>query len=541
MVKNLLLGQPRRVCITLFVVLVLAATSELALWHFVPAPGGNPRHFESVTEAINAGDIDGTVFSNLPVLLSGKDRALYKDIFLAQKKNDWLKADILISKLGNREILGHVLAYRYLHKSYTASPAELSAWLSGYSDHPQTADIINLARSRNVKLPVTSTFRKHRQPLQGYGDDNGLASWNGNSVVVWHQAMQSWKNSDKVSAARLFASIANQDGMHSWKKAAAAFWAWRAYRTTGDQKSAYHYLRIAASEPRSFYGILARRELKQSLGLDKTPVTLSDSDVLEIIGEPVIRRVIALAEIGATDFAEKELRAYFPTVDKEEQMRLLALAHDLNLASVQIAMARHLRNETRALDFARYPVPHWEPQEGFRVEPSLIYALARQESGFHAMAKSPAGALGVMQLMPETASLMKKQMQKTTGLSTSTYHASDAVSNVTLGQGYVEHLLGNALVENNLLFMLTAYNAGPGRLMEWKKSIDYNNDPLLFLESIPFPETRNYVMQVMTNYWIYSELAGKSNNSIYALLSGKWPSYQPIVPLASHRNLTTAS
>ncbi|MFO0388788.1 MAG: lytic transglycosylase domain-containing protein [Alphaproteobacteria bacterium] len=519
---------------------IFSAAAELALWHIVPMPGGDPRHSESVAEAINADTIDGTVFSNLPVLLSGKDRGLYKEIFSAQKRQDWIKADILAAKLSNQELLGHVLAYRYLHKSYTASPAELSTWLSKYSDHPQTADITSLARSKNASIPVTSEFRKHRQPLQGYGDDNGLASWNGNSVVTWHQAMQSWKSSDKINAARLFSSIANQDGMHRWKKAGAAFWAWRSYKAIGDQKSAYHYLRIAASEPRSFYGILARRELKQSLGLDKTPVTLSDSDVLEIIGEPVIRRVIALSEAGASEFAEKELRTYFPTVDKNEQMRLLALAHDLNLASVQIAMARHLRNETRALDFARYPVPHWQPQEGFRVEPALIYALARQESGFHAMAKSPAGALGVMQLMPETASLMKKQMQKNTGLSASTYHASDAVSNVTLGQGYVEHLLGNALVENNLLFMLTAYNAGPGRLMEWKKSIDYKNDPLLFLESIPFPETRNYVMQVMTNYWIYSELAGKSNSSIYALLSGKWPSYQPIVPLAA-RNLQTAS
>jgi soluble lytic murein transglycosylase len=539
MVKNLLLGQPRRVCITLIVVLAFSAAAELALWHFVPTPGGDPRQSETIISSMNAGEIDVSVLSNLPALLSSKDRALYKEIFTAQKKNDWAKANALITKLGNQELLGHVLAYRYLHKSYTASPTELSAWLSEYSDHPQTADITSLARSKNASMPVTFGFMKRRQPLQGYGDDNGLASWNGNSVVTWHQAMQSWKNSDKISAARLFSSIANQDGMHSWKKAAAAFWAWRAYKTTGDQKSAYHYLRIAASEPRSFYGILARRELKQSLGLDKTPVTLSDSDVLEIIGEPVIRRVIALSEAGAYEFAEKELRSYFPTVDKDEQMRLLELAHDLNLASVQIAMARHLRNETRSLDFARYPIPQWQPQVGFRVEPALIYALARQESGFHAMAKSPAGALGVMQLMPETASLMKKQMQKNTGLSTSNYHASDAVSNVTLGQGYVEHLLGNALVENNLLFMLTAYNAGPGRLMEWKKSIDYKNDPLLFLESIPFPETRNYVMQVMTNYWIYSELAGKSNSSIYALLSGKWPSYKPIVPLAA-RNLPTA-
>jgi len=97
---------------------------------------------------------------------------------------------------------------------------------------------------------------------------------------------------------------------------------------------------------------------------------------------------------------------------------------------------------------------------------------------------------------------------------------------MALGQDYVKHLLANDLVEGNLIFMLTAYNAGPGRLQEWKKSIEYKNDPLLFIESIPYPETRNYVMQVMTNYWIYSELTGSTTKSAKAILSGSWPSYQ---------------
>ena len=266
---------------------------------------------------------------------------------------------------------------------------------------------------------------------------------------------------------------------------------------TGKHDEAQTYLHMAAETPHSFYGILARKQLEETLGLDMEPGTLADSDWLEMIGDPAVKRTVALAQAGLGELAEQELRVLFPQADSKDKPRLLALAHQLNLASVQIGMAAQLRHEGHELDYARYPIPNWQPKGGFKVDPSLIYALMRQESGFHASAISPGGALGLMQLMPETASFMQKQHNLSGNV-------SEPVFNVTLGQDYVRHLLGNEMVGGNLIYMLAAYNAGPGRLAEWKESIGHDDDPLLFVESIPYAQTRHYVMQVMANYWIYS-------------------------------------
>ena len=163
------------------------------------------------------------------------------------------------------------------------------------------------------------------------------------------------------------------------------------------------------------------------------------------------------------------------------------------------------------MDALKYPVPDWKPKEGFSIDPHLIYALIRHESGFHSSAVSSSGALGLMQLMPKTAGMMLGSEKK---YDHNISIVSEPILNITLGEKYIEHLLNNKLVEGNLFYMLTAYNAGISRLKEWKNTIDSKDDYLLFLESIPYPETRYYVMQVMNNYWIYSELDGDSGNII---------------------------
>jgi soluble lytic murein transglycosylase len=469
---------------------------------------------------------------SLPIVLSQKDRTLYQAIARAQKKGDWKKADANIAQLTDTLLVGTLLAQRYLDKHYKAAPAQLAEWLNQYADHPQAYDIYNLAVAKESSLREKFPAIRRPSVIQGYGDDTGLAARSGDNFadVTWRQAISAWRNGNKTESARLFATIANHpETSSSWQVSASAYWAWRSHKAIGNKKEAGHYLRLAAKQPRSFYGILARRQLGQSLSLDREPVTLSESDVLEMIGEPAIRRVIALAQSNLSELAEKELRILFPKAEESEKLRLLALARHFNMASVQISMAKHLDGDGRTYDYAKYPVPRWQPQDGFKVEPPLIYALMRQESGFHAAAISPAGALGVMQLMPRTASLMHQRINdilRDNGQPLLVGNVSDPDFNMMLGQNYVRHLLENNLVEGNLFYMLAAYNAGPGRLQEWKKTLDYHDDPLLFVESIPYAQTRHYVMQVMTSYWIYSELADETpHHSLQALLSGHWPNY----------------
>ncbi len=458
----------------------------------------------------------------LPEILSGSDKKYYKAIFAAQKEGDWETADSEMGKLSNPLLLGYVLADRYLHDDYITSPQELSDWLAIYADHPQASRILALAKRKGASVKNANEISKSRT-LSGYGDDNGLAASFQKSpyFTTWNKGISAWRKGDKTTAAELFSDLLNKKNLPRWKVAAAAYWCHRSYAAIGNNEKADKCLHIAAKEPRSFYGVIARKQLGQSLELDDNAPALTQDDIDTLAEQNAVQRIIALVQVQQRELADKELRAAFPQASQAERMLLLSLAHELHLASAQIPMAKHLANNERRLDFARYPIPQWQPENGFTVDRALLYALVRQESGFRSSAKSRSGAAGLMQIMPKTASYMKKRM---VGYDESLPN-NDPRFNLALGQTYVQYLLENPLVEDNMLYMLTAYNAGPGRLMQWKKTIDYHNDPLLFVESIPFAETRNYVMQVMTNYWIYSELAGNGTASTLAMISGEWPDY----------------
>lgn len=461
----------------------------------------------------------------VPALLSLQDKKLYQDIFQAQKSAEWGKADLAIGQLADPMLMGHVLAERYLDKHYQPTSQQLSAWLDRYSDLPQAHAIYDLARSKSAS--AVQYLEKINKPaaLSGYGDSHASAA---EQSETWKSGIHAWKAGNKAAAAKIFTALANNKSLSSWQSSAASFWAYRSLSAAGNKAAAQAYLQRAAKDNRSFYGILARKQLNLPITADSgSLVSLSTQDILDMASEPRIHRAIALSQAGATDMAERELRVVFPQADEETKLRLLALAHDLKLASVQISMAKTLNRNGHDVDSALYPVPRWKPHNGFKVDPALVYAMARQESGFHVSAVSPNGAQGIMQLMPKTASMMKKEM----GLADAANHINDPAFNITLGQNYIKHLLDHPMVDGNMVYMLVAYNAGAGRLQEWKETAA--TDPLLFIESIPFGETRAYVTQVMAGYWVYSELAGSPSETVLAMTQGQWPSYESMSPLAS--------
>src|SRR5262249_18069499 len=127
---------------------------------------------------------------------------------------------------------------------------------------------------------------------------------------------------------------------------------------------------------------------------------------------------------------------------------------------------------------ALFPVPRWEPKQGFTVDRALLYAIMRQESGFNPGAANPSGALGLMQIMPDTGKKLG-------------YDAAELKNPrlaITAGQEYIGKLLRNALVRNDIILMSIAYNAGAGNLQKWKTTPKSMDDPLLFLETLPSKE-----------------------------------------------------
>ena len=90
---------------------------------------------------------------------------------------------------------------------------------------------------------------------------------------------------------------------------------------------------------------------------------------------------------------------------------------------------------------------------------------------------------------------------------------------------YLQSLMKDKKIGNNLLFVAVAYNSGPGSLYRLKQKMKYNDDPLLFIESIPFRETRGFVERIMANYWIYRTLMNQPVLSMDNLIEGRWPEY----------------
>jgi soluble lytic murein transglycosylase-like protein len=124
--------------------------------------------------------------------------------------------------------------------------------------------------------------------------------------------------------------------------------------------------------------------------------------------------------------------------------------------------------------------------------------------------------------MPDTAAFIARDGKISGGTQNRLYEPD---INLMLGQRYIDILMRDPAVDGDLFRMVVAWNAGPGSLGKWMKSVKHNNDPLLFIESVPSPETRNFVERVLTNYWVYRERFNQPINSLDSVAAGKWPVY----------------
>lgn len=179
-------------------------------------------------------------------------------------------------------------------------------------------------------------------------------------------------------------------------------------------------------------------------------------------------------------------------------------------------------------------VSNWLSGHKAMIDPALVYAIIQQESNFNPNAKSPAGARGLMQIMPKTADYMIQRYRlnevKLASLelpplprSISTSDLNDPKVNLLIGQYYLKYLSDKSYIDGNLIYLLTAYNAGPANLIKWQKRFGHLNDPREFMKRIPFKETRKYVQKVMHNYQHYQAQLYASRQAEQALNASIWP------------------
>ncbi|MDX1575072.1 MAG: lytic transglycosylase domain-containing protein [Kiloniellales bacterium] len=351
----------------------------------------------------------------------------------------------------------------------------------------------------------------------------------------WTAGLAAWRLDKLTEAGRHFERLASSSAASAWNRAAGAYWAARVHERGSDPAEAHRWLTVAAQFPFTFYGLLARHRLNLQLDVAFTPLGLDAGANALLLAAPRGRRAAALVAVGRRDLAEQELMALPDWRDPETTRALLAVTQSADLPRLGHEIAQRLLLDEdsgwsqQELAAVLYPVPRWRAEGGFKLDRALIYAFVRQESSFDPRAKSPAGARGLMQLMPRTASALDKR-RKYTGRQRDRLYEPEL--NLALGQRYLDRLLGSRRVAGDLLRLTVAYNAGPGNLGKWQRKMPQGDDPLLFIESLPSLESRLFVERVMANLWIYRERLGQASPTLAALASNRWPIYEALDPPA---------
>jgi soluble lytic murein transglycosylase len=312
------------------------------------------------------------------------------------------------------------------------------------------------------------------------------------------------------------------------EKARAHYWLARALDAQGKGAAAQTEFKTAAQYATVFYGQLAREEV----GLADVPQRIVSGAAPEdakrrVEKDEVLRAFSMLKTAGGKaqiNLFLWSLASRFENVD--ELNAVASVIHDAGGTPMALRFAKAAGKRGFDIDSWAYPLrglPDWR-QIGKPIEKSLVFALSRQESEFDTNAGSKAGAQGLMQLMPGTARLVAAQNRLPFAPQRL---KSDPVYNVQLGSAHLSDLV--AEYDGSYILTLVAYNAGPRRVREWVDAYGDPRsgkvDPIDWVESIPFQETRQYVQKVMQNVHIYrSRLAPKSVRPMSADLRRGGPS-----------------
>lgn len=337
-------------------------------------------------------------------------------------------------------------------------------------------------------------------------------------LLDWVNGFAAYRQKKFADAAPWFEHLAENGAVPGWTRSAAAFWAARAHLAAGDPRPVISLLTAAAREEPTFYGLLAQRVLGQQSSDRFDDPVLDPATFAQMMRIPAAHRAVALWQVGHTAGIESEMRRAFATIDLDNAAAFAALAHRLDLPALELRASEAEAGRGELLT-GLFPVPQYTPPGGYHLDPCLVLAFARVESRFQPKAVSTAGARGVMQLLPGTAHLVDGADVKKSRL-------SDPAYNLGLGERYLESLMQQT--NGNLFQLAAAYNAGPNALARWLATRpEITSDPLLFIESIPYPETRSYIKFVMTYYWMYSQRSNQTAPTLDETAKGGWPTYAP--------------
>lgn len=508
--------------------------------------------------------------SPLTNALSPADAALYHTAFDLMDKADYAGADAQLAQVTDKSLMGYAQYHKLFSAGYQSTYEELTAWLAAYGDHPMAMKVWALAKRKKPEgapdpafplLAANATAQRNDALAGGAGIQlAGMTRFSGSTSVAradasapssdtdltpksarsaynndqlaqavtlgrqigdhWVAGLACWRLKRYEEAMTEFKFVSSDPSTNAWTQSSGAYWAARSAQKLGRTDDAETFLQLAASFPFTFYGLLAEERLGVdsaiSLAKKGLPPTFGreqrsaltaslTEDFTWAKSHPRAQRLNALVQIGLNSDARSELQAAIQASSNgEERDRWLAFGAKTHIKVNQLKSTDHL------FDVSLYPIPDIAPKGGYTVDKALIFAIARKESKFNAQAHSYAGAYGLLQLMPATAALV----QGDNSFNSKPKQLLIPAVNLSVGQNYINRLQGSSIVDGDLLRTIAAYNAGARPVKDAVDSLGNDADSLLVMESIPVAQTRQYVEEVVANYWIYRQIMGKDSKTL---------------------------
>jgi soluble lytic murein transglycosylase len=283
------------------------------------------------------------------------------------------------------------------------------------------------------------------------------------------------------------------------------YWRGRALEALNRQREA-HASYAAAAQHRSYYGFLASARLRQAPNLANEPLDVTPAELTAFEQSPPMRRVREFADLGLVTESRREWRDALMRMDALSLRVAAKTAHGwgwYDQAILALGRTEYLNDLE-----VRFPTPFREQVQNHaakrKLDPAFVYAVMRQESAFGEQARSPVGALGLMQLMPATA---KRTAHAIKERAPSRAELLTADKNIRIGTAYLSELLEK--YRGNRFFTLAAYNAGPQKVARWQPSVE----PMpadIWVENITYAETREYVERILAYTAVYEWRLGRS-------------------------------
>lgn len=407
------------------------------------------------------------------------------------------------------------------------------------NDAPASAeDVLN-----NVSAQISDVLRTELQYRTAWSyyiendDRNALrlaqlaGSSNGEWAVQakWVEGLSQWRLGNHADALPAFdhvAKFAHNEDLRS----AGYYWASRAAVASKRPELSQSRLQNGANFEETFYGLLSREALGMKVA-NIASTKLDKDGWKKLRSQENVQIILGLSEIGRSSLAKETLQFQARLSNDDEFEDLGKLASEVGLPETQLWLAHYGPSHKEISITQRYPTPNWAPTNGWRIDKSLAFAHTLQESAWRKSVVSPADAQGLMQVLPGTARDIARAAG--TNFSASDLHKPEV--NLEYGQSFLEYLRDSRGTENLLPKIIAAYNAGLTPITRWNDEINDGGDPLLYIESIPYWETRGYVATILRNYWVYEQKNNSDSGSKTGIAQNLWPSF----PNASNGNRVT--